>query len=206
VTTKTSGPSAATQSSVHAALTADPQTTTQVADRLRLSAATVRKALAALAADGLAVQSETDRTWTRGEAQPASAAVKQRAADIVADDKRQERKPARSTNAADKKATAAAEAKAKPELKGAAAELAALGYPRRTAEIDGALLDLIRSSGPLTEAACREKLGAVPGWAFRRLAQGRHGDLEFAPLISAFGTGADRAYSAGEPESIKVTK
>jgi hypothetical protein len=211
VTTKTGGPSPATQSRVHAALLDAPQTTTQVADCLQLSAATVRKALTALKADGLAVQSDEDRTWIRTpEAQPvkATAAVKQRAKEIVEDDRRQERQPSKANTT--KKATAAAKAtkaaEPKPELTGAAKELAALGYPRRTAEIDGAVLDLIRSSGPLTEAQCREKLEHCPGWAFRRLAEGKHGELEFAPLIASEGKGAERTWKAAKPESVKVTK
>jgi hypothetical protein len=187
--TKSNQPAAATVERVHAALGAHPRSTSSVANEVGLSPATTRKALVVLADAGRALKNTETGEW--------------RVAERIAEP--EQHKPAEAPKAAkaDKAAKAAAP---QPELTGAAKELLAVGYPRRTAVIDGAVLDLIRSSGPLTEAQCREKLDHVPGWSFRRLAEGKHGELEFAPLISAFGKGKDRAYSARTPESVKVSK
>lgn len=82
-----------------------------------------------------------------------------------------------------KAAPAKAEQKVEP-LSATGERLVKWGLTPRVARQDAAVLDLLSSSGPLTEAAVTEKLGSVSSWTFRRLATGQHrGEQVGEPLI-----------------------
>lgn len=175
--TKSSGPAAQTIAKVQDQLGATPRSTAVLANGANLSPATTRKALTVLAAEGLAAKNEAGdwHTVTTGQPEPAKAAKATKAT----------------------KKAAAPEAPASP-LEGVAAKLAALGLSDKLARHDAQLVELLAEHGPLTKAQVLAKVPGLSAWAFRRMAEGRHSDRSFSPLLSVTGQGKARTYQVSQ--------
>lgn len=160
-------------------------TASQVANRTGVSASTARKHLAELRAQGLARRDNVSGEWF---------AVHEPTAEKPAEPKPQrERKPRKPVPEATPDAEL--ETQLAASFDKTADLLRGLGFRDKVAELDGSLVDLLRDAGPLSREEVAEKL-TLPTWSFRRMTEGKHGDLRFDPLVEVVGRGDDRKYQA----------
>ncbi|HMG43035.1 MAG TPA: hypothetical protein VK611_17015 [Acidimicrobiales bacterium] len=200
---KTNQPAAATITKVQDQLGATPRSTAALANASGLSPATTRKALTVLATEGLAAKNEQG-DWhvvtTGSPAKPSDLGTPVPEAtpeNTKALAKATAKKAPAKKAAATKKAAARPEAPASP-LTGVAEKLAALGLSDKLARHDAQLVELLAEHGPLTKAQVLTKVPGLSDWAFRRMAEGRHSDRSFSPLLSVTGQGKTRTYTLSQ--------